>query len=63
VFDIRNTSIDFTVDVFNLTNSATTTSMYDRINDKFPITGDSAFGLSRRIEEPRQIRLAIRFVF
>lgn len=63
VFDIRNTSIDFTVDVFNATNSATTTSMYDRINDKFPITGDSAFGLSRRIEEPRQIRLAIRFVF
>ncbi len=63
VIDIGTTTLDFTVDVFNFTNSNSPTSIYSRVNDRFPITGDDAFGLSRRIERPRQVRLAIRFVF
>ena len=55
--------LDFSFDVFNLTNSASTTSIYDNINQTFPITGDDAFAEARRIVLPRQIRLSVRFVY
>ncbi|MCH7825188.1 MAG: TonB-dependent receptor [Acidobacteria bacterium] len=69
VFDIGNTSLDFTVDVFNAINSNSVrgdrndAGMYRNINSTFPISGGNSFGEPRRIVRPRQVRLAIRFVF
>lgn len=61
--NIGDNRLELILDGFNITQSDTPTRIYTFINQKFPISGGSAFGKPSRIIAPRQLRLGIRFIF